>query len=77
MIKTDNSKDNNEYPYGEEQEEVSAKRNIKNLETERDCLFDEIGETIKDLTQKTKDELNVKILALIDVEIELEKFCNN
>jgi len=48
----------------------------KNLEIERDCLFDEIGQITKVLSQKQIDELNCKILALIDIEISLEKYCN-
>ena len=51
-------------------------RTYKELETERDDLYDEIGEIIKDLPKDKIDELNSKLLFLIDVEIELEKFCN-
>lgn len=51
-------------------------QDYKNLETERDCLFNEIGEIIKSLSQEQKDNLNCKILALIDTEISLEKYCN-
>jgi len=49
----------------------------KNLEIERDSLFNEIADIIKDLNQNKKDELNCKILTLINIEIELEKHCNN
>jgi len=51
-------------------------KEYKNLEIERDCLFDEIASITKVLPQKQKDELNCKILALIDTEISLEKYCN-
>lgn len=51
-------------------------REYKDLETERDCLFDEIDEIIKVLPEKQIDELNCKILALIDTEIGLEEYCN-
>lgn len=52
------------------------KTEYNNLEVERDNLFDEIGQIIKVLPQKEIDELNCKILALINTEIELEKYCN-
>jgi len=48
----------------------------KHLEEERDCLFDGIRDIIKELSQEQIDDLNCKILALIDTEIELEKHCN-
>lgn len=51
-------------------------KEYKHLETERDCLFDEIAQITKVLPQKQIDELNCKILALIDTEIDLEKHCN-
>jgi len=51
-------------------------KEYKNLEVERDCLFDEIGGIINNLPQEKKDALNCKILALIDTEIALEKHCN-
>ena len=51
-------------------------KEYKNLEVERDCLFDEIASITKVLPQEQIDNLNCKILALIDIEIELEKHCN-
>ena len=52
------------------------KEEYKELEEQRDLLFNEISEIIKNLPQDKKDIFNCKILALIDTEIEMEKYCN-
>jgi len=47
------------------------------LEVKADELYRTIGKFIKDLSIREKAEFFEKLNELIDVEIEIEKFCNN
>ena len=59
-----------------EHQEKEDKKEVIRLNQERDDLFNEIDELIKDFPQKKKDDFYTKLLHLIGIEIDLEKYCN-